>query len=634
MRRLSLLLLIAQPLYAIIEDGSIRLYDREPVSLRGYWNFSAPGISRKLRVDKEWRLQGIENVATAKYSLKIFVPAHLRQADFGLMLPPVSAAIKIRFNGFLVAEKGVVSDIYRFPVDSSEAFAWYPVKREFLVASEAQELELEITGFRGGGGVYGNAHLYFGGIAEIRNKFNQIFLVTAVLAAAILMIALFHFALVPDRSHRRANLHYVLLSFSMACHILGINGIGYYLINDFLFNAALIHLIIAAFPFAMNGFSLRYFRLNYPVIRKMSYGYAGTMVCILVACVIFPSLIPFYLRYCLPAGVIAMSVALAFAIFASIRGIASGVEGAKIVFIGFIIYAATVLNDILFYFSYAISIKIADAGFLVAVICIAVALAIRLQRAAQEKEELREWKKEISLAAHIQYQALSQRTLRTRHLQITTLFRPMKIIGGDFFAFHEISETETGVFIADVSGHGIAAALTVSTLRTVFHQLREYARSPAQFLTCMNRALYPLLYEQFVTAAYCVFDFTATCLRLAQAGHPPVYLLKKGEPVYDKIKPKGKFFGLEPEQTYEEAELDLSRYRRVFLYSDGVIEAGALRGVPYSVTRLENLLARTCDAQQQELLQLLDHDIKEKTGTDMNTEDDSSCVVADVLAVA
>ena len=52
------------------------------------------------------------------------------------------------------------------------------------------------------------------------------------------------------------------------------------------------------------------------------------------------------------------------------------------------------------------------------------------------------------------------------------------------------------------------------------------------------------------------------------------------------------------------------------------------------MSRLENLLAITQDTQQGELLQLLDQDIREKTGTEMNTDDDSSCVVADLFAVA
>lgn len=632
LRRLFLLLLMAAPVYPGISDAEIRLTDRAPVSLRGIWHFSTEKYETSLRIDKEWRLQGIEKVSQARFGLRIKIPENLRTGDFGLILPPVSAAIRIFLNGKQIAEKGRVSPDLKYPENSSEAFAWYPVKQEALDRGEDQLLTLEITGFREGGGIYGNAHIYFGGLEEIKGKYNFLFFTTVFLAAAIFMIALFHFALVPDRNYRRANLHYVLLSFAMACHIIGINGLGYYLINNFLFNAALIHVIIAAFPFAVTGFSLRYFRLKHPWVRRAAYLYGGGMSIILVAIAISPSLIPAYLRYGLPLGFALMGSSLAFAIYAAIRGILNGIEGAKIVLLGLAVYAATVLNDILFYFSYDISIKIADAGFLFAVLCIAIALAGRLHRAAQEKDELREWKKEISLAAQIQNLALPKRTLETRHLHITTLFKPMKIIGGDFFAFHEISESVTGVFIADVSGHGIAAALMVNTIKSIFLQQREHALDPATLMRNMNVALYPHLQEQFITAAYCVLDFENQKIRVAQAGHPPLYFLRNDSNSFEKVKPKGKFFGFTDDLVYEVAELDLSCYGRIFLYSDGVIEAGSLQGIPYTVGRLENFLLQSGKLSGPRLLEELEKDIESNAQTQMNTDDDSSCVVIDLRA--
>jgi serine phosphatase RsbU (regulator of sigma subunit) len=628
-----LTLLLGFHLHGFVDDAKLELVHREATPLNGFWNFNAGNYQGKLRVDKEWRLQGIHGVEKARFSLRLSIPESLRSGDFGLILPPVSAAVRIFLNNQLVAAKGTVNPAMRYPHDSSEAFSWYPIKLEYLSGQQEQLLELEITGFSGGGGLYGNSYIYFGGLEEIKKRYNQILFRTVFLAAAIFMIALFHLALVPDTFHRRANLHYVLLALSMSAHIIGMNGLGYLIWNQFLFNAGLIHLLVAAFPFALTGFTLRYFRLQYPRIRQLAYYYGGVMLLFLAAIAVFPALVPIYLNFGLPFGVAIMAASLAFALFGALDGMRRGIEGARLVFAGFLVYGFSVVNDVIFYFSYATPYKLADMGFLVAVVSVALALAWRLRRSNQEREELREWQKEVTLAAHIQNQALPQRSLKTAHLQIDTLFKPMKIIGGDFFAFHEISETETGIFIADVSGHGIAAALTVNTLRTVFHQFHNKARSPAELLSSMNSALYPHLHEQFVTAAYCFFDFTGKRLRLAQAGHPPVYLLKKGEAGYDKVKPKGRFFGFDRAQVYEEAEYDLSRYRRVFLYSDGVIEAGALHGNPYSASRLENLLYITHDAQQGELLRLLEQDIRQKTGTEMNTDDDSSCIVADLVAV-
>jgi len=619
------------PLFGVVDDATITLHDRKIVSLRGFWRFTAPGISTKLRIDKEWRLQGIENVSSAHYTLTLFIPPALRTGDFGLILPPVSAALKIRLNGKLVAEKGRVDPQLRFPQDSSEAFSWYTVKNEYLAPGTAQELDLEITGFQGGGGVYGNAHIYFGGVAEISQKYNRIFLITCFLAAAILMIALFHFALVSAKHSRRANLHFVLLSLAMAFHILGMNGLGYYLVNEFAVNATLIHTIIATFPFAMVGFSLRYFHLTHRWIRFAAYVYLIVMGLTLVCCLLFPTLIPYYLKYGLTTGVGAMAAALAFAIYASIRGVIGGVEGAKIVLLGFVIYAFAVLNDITFYFSYASSMKLADAGFLIAVVCIALALATRLEQAAVEKDELHEWHKEITLAAQIQNTALQKRSLKTTKLEIATLFQPMKIIGGDFFAFHEISENKTGVFIADVSGHGIAAALLVNTIKSIFLQQRERALMPAELLRNMNSALFPHLQEQFVTAAYCVFDFENGKISVAQAGHPPLYFMERKTGAVCRVKPKGRFLGFESEIRYETTELAIGDYARVFLYSDGIIEAGSISGRPYTSNRLEELLARTVALKGDALLKELESDIRTVSHAELNRDDDSSCVVVDLL---
>jgi sigma-B regulation protein RsbU (phosphoserine phosphatase) len=621
-------------LYAFVHDAKVALRDRSATPLNGFWNFHTGNYQGKLRVDKEWRLQGIRNIDKARFSLSLSIPQSLRAGDFGLILPPVSAAVQIFLNNQLVAAKGIVGHGLRYPHDSSEAFSWYPVKKEFLVQQEEQLLELEITGFRGGGGLYGNMHIYFGGIEEIKVHYNKILFRTVFLAAAIFMIALFHLALVPDTFHRHANLHYALLAFSMSAHILGMNGLGYFIWNHFLFNAAMIHLLVAMFPYALTGFTLHYFHLQYPRIRRLTYYYSAAMLLFITIVAVFPQFIPFYLDYALPFGIAMMTASLVFALLAAWRGVRQKSDGARLVFVGLLVYGLAVINDAVFYYSYLTPRKLADVGFLFAIICVALALAGRLRKSNRERAELREWQKEITLAAQIQHQALPQRNLKTPYLQITTLFKPMKIIGGDFFAFHEISEKETGVFIADVSGHGIAAALTVNTLRTIFYQCRDKARSPAELLACMNRALYPHLHEQFVTAAYCVFDFHRNRLRVAQAGHPPIYLLKRNAAGYDKVKPKGKFFGFDQEQSFEEVELDLREYRRVFLYSDGVIEAGALRGNPYSVSRLENILAITQGEQQGELLRLLDQDIREKTGTEMNTDDDSSCVVADLITAA
>jgi serine phosphatase RsbU (regulator of sigma subunit) len=632
MRLVCAFLFSIGPAFALIDNARISIPDRNPVSLRGLWRFDSGGESKFLRVEKEWRLQGVKQTRVGNFELDIEIPQNLRTGDFAIILPPVSAALKIYVNGVLAAEKGIVRADLHYPKTSSEAFSWYLIKSELLSASAVQKLRLQITGFQGGGGMFGNAHIFFGGISEIRQKFISIVLGTSFLAAAIFMIAIFHFALVRDKYYRRANLHYVLLSFAMSCHILGMNGLGYYIFDSFLLNATMIHVIIAVFPFTLIGFSRRYFRLKFPMIRNASYVFAVVMALILLSCALFPAIIPTYLEYGLPTGVAAMGFSIVFAIYAALRGLMQKTDGALLVLTGFVVYGLTIVNDVAFYFSYRVPVTLAEVGFLFAVICVAVALAGRLQSAAQEKDELREWKKEISLAAQIQRSAMPNRSLQTECLQINTLFKPMKIIGGDFFGFHQISERITGILIADVSGHGIAAALMVNTIKSVFMQQQTHANEPALLMKNMNAGLFPHLKDQFVTAAYCIVDHDARKVRIAQAGHPPIYMLKHDKKTLEKFKPKGRFLGFDADLTYDSIEIDIDDYCRIFLYSDGVIEAGAINGVPYSVTRLEEFLLESSELSGRNLLLALESDIEKQTQTLMNTDDDSSCVVVDLFA--
>ncbi|HRP68984.1 MAG TPA: SpoIIE family protein phosphatase [Turneriella sp.] len=603
------------------------------MSIRGLWDFRPYGTNapwQKLRFEKEWRLQGIQNTAVGEYRLTIHIPEHLHEENFALLLPPLSAAVQIYFNGALAYEKGSVSTVNRYPQNSSEAFFWYPIKKELLRAGIPQELRVVITGFQGGGGAFGNSFAYFGGEKEIQEKFNFLLAVTVFLAASIFMIAVFHFALARDKNYRRANLHYVVLSLAMSCHIAGMNGLGYYLFDNFIFNAALIHTLFAVFPFAVVGFTLRYFRLNFPRLRRSVHYFAVLMILFLTMLIAFPSLIPVYMNYVLPVAVVAMALSLLFAVYGVYKGIKKKIEGAALILFGFFVYGVGVLNDVAFYFFYSTPYKLADFGFLVVVVCIAIALANRLQSAAQEKEELRDWKKEITLAAQIQHQALSQRRLATEYLQIETLFKPMKIIGGDFFAFHEISNNCTGIFLADVSGHGIAAALMVNTLQNVFLQQRDCAHDPSLLMHNMNKILYPQLNEQFVTAAYCFIDSGTNQMRFAQAGHPPIYLLQNNSTHLEKVKPKGRFLGFDKQIEYETEVRELKRYSRVFIYSDGIIEAGSQRGTPYTVNRLEKFLQLSTALKGDSLLSALESDVQTVTHTALNTDDDSSCVVVDL----
>ena len=87
----------------------------------------------------------------------------------------------------------------------------------------------------------------------------------------------------------------------------------------------------------------------------------------------------------------------------------------------------------------------------------------------------------------------------------------MTAVAGDFYDFLEMDAHRIGILVADVSGHGVPAALIASMVKVAFAAQREHAESPAAVLAGMNETLCGRLAGQYVTAAYLFVDIRVWC---------------------------------------------------------------------------------------------------------------------------
>ena len=109
-------------------------------------------------------------------------------------------------------------------------------------------------------------------------------------------------------------------------------------------------------------------------------------------------------------------------------------------------------------------------------------------------------------------------------LRFHHFFRSCSGVAGDFFHVCQISDSVAGVFISDVMGHGVRAALVAAMLRTLVEDSRAYATEPSRFLQELNRGISEILKHThlpiFVSACYLVVDVARGRLLYANAGHP------------------------------------------------------------------------------------------------------------------
>ena len=165
-------------------------------------------------------------------------------------------------------------------------------------------------------------------------------------------------------------------------------------------------------------------------------------------------------------------------------------------------------------------------------------------------------------------------------IQVIPEYRPSGPVGGDFFCLLPLSETRVGVLIADVMGHGVGAALTMSALNAMVHSEAARLAQPDKFLQRLNRRLREVIScegrFEFITAFYLVIDTADGACSYATAGHHTPLVIRAGtgraERLFDHCQLKGPALMLLPESTFKTCEDQLNPGDRLLLFTDGLTE--------------------------------------------------------------
>jgi phosphoserine phosphatase RsbU/P len=179
---------------------------------------------------------------------------------------------------------------------------------------------------------------------------------------------------------------------------------------------------------------------------------------------------------------------------------------------------------------------------------------------------------EMDTARQIQISILPRAIPAIKGLDISARYLPMTSVAGDFYDFIPIDEKRIGILVADVSGHGMPAALISSMLKIALDGQTKHATDPARVLDGLNQALCGKFQGHFVTAVYVVVDTERQCLLYAGAGHPPLILMDHSTGKARDFLENGLFLGFFPEATYTAVEIPFKAGDWGVLYTDGILE--------------------------------------------------------------
>jgi len=201
---------------------------------------------------------------------------------------------------------------------------------------------------------------------------------------------------------------------------------------------------------------------------------------------------------------------------------------------------------------------------------------VAARQTLERDQQLGEIQKELEVARRIQLSILPAEFPVSRNFRVAARYVPMTSVAGDFYDFLTASDTQAGLLIADVSGHGVPAALIASMVKLAATSQRVHAADPALLLSGMNAALCGNTQNQFVTAAYVHLDSEAGELRYSAAGHPPMLLLRNQKT--SRIEENGLMLAAFDFAAYTNTAQPLSRGDRLLLYTDGIVEAANAAG--------------------------------------------------------
>ncbi len=200
---------------------------------------------------------------------------------------------------------------------------------------------------------------------------------------------------------------------------------------------------------------------------------------------------------------------------------------------------------------------------------------------------------DLKRAERIQALSLECDVPEDARVRFSTFYMPHDIVGGDFYAIRQLNADQYGFLLADVMGHGVAAALHTMHLSSLWERDFRLLSNPAEFAGAVNKELAKVVKdESFATAICGVIDTRRKALRFASAGGPAILVMHPGD-VVEKLELPGLPFGMMEDACYDEASAQLAAEDCLLLFSDGAVEIhnaeGDMLGVDGLLRILKNL---------------------------------------------
>ena len=181
----------------------------------------------------------------------------------------------------------------------------------------------------------------------------------------------------------------------------------------------------------------------------------------------------------------------------------------------------------------------------------------------------------------------------------------MTAVAGDFYDFPAVRPNCIAVFVADVMGHGVPAALVASMVKVAVSTQPESDGEPASMIARINGVLCNETRKQYATAVYLCLDAVEKVGRYSTAAHPPPLLWRRGKQTLEVLGATGLLLGVRANEAYADSMFSFDVGDRLLLYTDGLLEAENAAGESFGDAALPTFIKEKQDFGVEQFVDLL-----------------------------
>ena len=284
--------------------------------------------------------------------------------------------------------------------------------------------------------------------------------------------------------------------------------------------------------------------------------------------------------------------------------------------------------DVLLFFGHPPSRHIEPIGFAIWVFAIGYEAA---KNTFDNERRLASIEGELETARQIQASLLPAGTPSVAGLRIAATYQPMSAVAGDYYHFVPVDHHRVGILIADVTGHGVPAALIASMIKVAMQSAVAVASEPDLVMRQLNQILTPELNGRLTSAAYLWIDTEHCLARYSAAGHPALVYWNGVRHQVAHIESNGMLIGVDPAAAYQERQLSFHPGDRFLLYTDGLTEPENANNESFGDRQLDALLKDNRAVPAADFSSTLLAALKSWQPADAVQQDDITLVTIDVV---